>query len=97
MMNEFPREMGGPRKAEDWTLGESVDQRREGLTNQMATWQNQYIKIRYGNSLAVWWIGFHTFTGEGLGSSLVPGELRSHKPCGMAKKRGKKDRIDVSL
>lgn len=96
-MNEFPREMGGPRKAEDWTLGESVDQRREGLTNQMATWQNQYIKIRYGNSLAVWWIGFHTFTGEGLGSSLVPGELRSHKPCGMAKKRGKKDRIDVSL
>ena len=97
MMNEFPREMGGPRKAEDWTLGESVDQRREGLTNQMATWQNQYIKVRYGNSLAVWWIGFHTFTGEGLGSSLVPGELRSHKPCGMAKKRGKKDRIDVSL
>lgn len=71
MMNEFPREIGGPRKAEDWTLGESVDQRREGLTNQMATWENPYIKIRYGNSLAVWWIGFHTFTGEGLGS--VPG------------------------
>lgn len=26
--------MGGPRKAEDWTLGESVDQRREGLTTR---------------------------------------------------------------
>ena len=39
-----------------------------------------------GNSLAVQWLGLHTFTAEGLGS--IPGqELRSHRPCGMAEKK----------
>ena len=44
-----------------------------------------------GNSLAVQWLGFGALPAEGPGSipGLV-GELRSRKPRGMAKKKGKK-------
>ena len=40
---------------------------------------------RFGNSLAVQWLELCTFTAEGLVQSLVM-ELRSHKPCSVAKK-----------
>ena len=46
-----------------------------------------------GNSLVVQWLGLCIFTAEGPGS--IPGlvrELRSHKPCGMAKKNPPKQR-----
>ena len=33
-MDEFPREMGGPREAENQTPGESVDERRKGLAKK---------------------------------------------------------------
>ena len=37
----------------------------------------------------VQWVGLGAFTARTWDQSLV-GELRSHKPCGMAKKRKKK-------
>ena len=43
-----------------------------------------YKKAKLGNSLVVQWLGFGTFTAGALVQSLV-GELRSCKPCGMAK------------
>ena len=36
-----------------------------------------------GNSLVVWWLGLGVFTAKAWVQSLV-GELRSHKPCGVA-------------
>lgn len=42
--------------------------------------------------LAVWWLGFCTFTAEGLGSILVV-ELRSHKPHSEVKREGEKVRV----
>ena len=39
-----------------------------------------------GNSLVVQWLGLHTLTAMGRVESLV-GELRSHKPRGLAKKK----------
>ena len=41
-----------------------------------------------GTSLVVQWLGFHTPSTEGLGSILV-GELKSHMPPGVAKKKKK--------
>ena len=43
-----------------------------------------------GTSLVVQWLGLYTFTAEGWVQSLV-GELRSHKPCGAAKKKYTQD------
>ena len=43
------------------------------------------MKVRY--SLVVSWLGVCTFIAEGLGS--IPGDLRSHNPCGVAKKQQK--------
>ena len=40
---------------------------------------------RFGNSLAVQWLGLHASTARGMGSSLV-GELRSRKLRSKAKK-----------
>ena len=39
-----------------------------------------------GNSLAVQWLGLSAFTAVAQVQSLA-GELRSHKPCGMAKRK----------
>ena len=39
----------------------------------------------WGSSLVAWWLGFWAFTAMARVQSLV-GELRSHKPCGAAKK-----------
>ena len=40
-----------------------------------------------GNSLAVQWLGLRTSTAGGTGSIPGGGELRSHKPLTMAKKK----------
>ena len=42
--------------------------------------------IVQGNSLAVQGLGLHALTAKGMVQSLV-GELRSHMPCGAAKKK----------
>ena len=46
----------------------------------------------WGNSLVVQWLGLGTFTAVARAQSLV-GELRSHKPCDMAKKKKKEDLV----
>ena len=43
-----------------------------------------------GNSLVVWWLGLGVFTAEAWVQSLV-GELRSHKPCGVAEEMSLSD------
>ena len=50
----------------------------------------QIKKKSVGNSLAVQWLGLHTFTAGGLGS--IPGQetIRSCKPHSVAKKKKKK-------
>ena len=46
----------------------------------------------FGNSLAVQWLGLHTFTAETRG--WIPGqELRSHRPHGRKKSQKKKKNI----
>ena len=47
-----------------------------------------------GNSLAVWWFGLRAFTHRARVRSLV-GELRSHKPRSVAKKRKKKTLFSI--
>ena len=46
-------------------------------------------KCFLGNSLVVQWLGLGAFTAVAQVQSLI-GELKSHKPCGMAKKKKKK-------
>lgn len=48
-----------------------------------------YLSI-WGFSLAVQWVGLHTFIAEGVGSALI-GELKSESCCAAGKK--KKDTI----
>lgn len=78
MMNEFPREMGGPKAEVD--PGRVSRSEREGLTNQINRRLSLPDKIwevpgrlvdRVPLSLGKAWV-----------QSLVPGELRSHKPHG---------------
>ena len=58
------------------------------------------VKACLGNSLAVQWLGLHTLTAEGRGS--IPGvqslvwELKSHKPCGAAKKEKEREGMSQS-
>ena len=47
-----------------------------------------HLKKTVLNSLAVQWLGLHTFIAEGPGSTLVK-ELTSHKPHSAAKKEKK--------
>ena len=50
-------------------------------------WVKDY---KLGNPLVVQWLGLSAFTAEGAVQSLV-GELRSHKPGGVAKLKTKKN------
>ena len=48
--------------------------------------------LRRGTSLAVQWLRLGAFTAKGPGPRFSPlvGELRSYKPCGVAKKKKRK-------
>ena len=51
---------------------------------------NTEMHVHYGNSSVVQWLGLHAFIAVACVQSLV-GELRSHKPASVAKKKKKKD------
>ena len=48
-----------------------------------------------GNSLAVQWLRLHAFTAEGPGSGSLVGELSSHKPRSVAKKKKRKNGLEL--
>ena len=49
--------------------------------------------MNVGNSLAVQWLELCAFTAKGPGFNPQSRNLRSHKPCGMAKKKKEKKKI----
>ena len=64
-------------------MTEHVIAQKKAVVTYLRFWFKKWTE---GSSLVIQWVGLHAFTAKGT-TSISSWELRSHKPCGVDKKK----------